>query len=559
MRTSEQIKRDALPIACTAVTCVLLLVFMAFLVMDIAGEYALTPAAGTGVRSSGWMDDLLDGYALKKAPPPESAAVEYLSGLDRGPGGEPFVLSTDGSRLYLDCEPDTPEWQLVFTFLQGNWSFKIEEAAVDGRQAMVPVYFTCVDTTLFEQPLREKMTAILSEKVEKAQRSEEIYDERQQFRTEVLNDAFWAALAEVCAEAKTSCNVELAAVLTLSFYDKAWHVDNTAAVTNTLDMRTQLLQIAATENQSYISKIYTIEETATAAPLQNAAAFGETENAEEVSAILESVYAQNLIKGQELCWSADIERIPGSKIRWYLDESILMLEWQEEEAEMVGTFSEVFIADGSQIRRKLAGDRFEDGHFYVATRLAQETNAVLAVGGDLYHHGRNCGIVVYNREIYRFDPTSCDTCYIDTKGDMLFSYRGQFASIEEAQRFVEENDILYSLCFGPVILDNSVDVTPDSYLWGEIWDTYARAALGMLGEHHYLTMNLNCGTGRYYHYATLRQAADAMVVRGCLKAYTLDGGQTCCTIVNGELVSPVQFGYERETSDILYFATAVPN
>ena len=56
----------------------------------------------------------------------------------------------------------------------------------------------------------------------------------------------------------------------------------------------------------------------------------------------------------------------------------------------------------------------------------------------------------------------------------------------------------------------------------------------------------------------VRQAADAMVARGCFKAYTLDGGQTCCTIVNGELISPVQFGYERETSDILYFATAVP-
>jgi exopolysaccharide biosynthesis protein len=140
---------------------------------------------------------------------------------------------------------------------------------------------------------------------------------------------------------------------------------------------------------------------------------------------------------------------------------------------------------------------------------------------------------------------------------MHFSYRNQFSTIDEAQRFVEENDIVYSLCFGPVMIDNSVDVTPDNYQWGEIWDTYARAAIGMLGEHHYLTMNLNCGTGHLYHYATLRQAADAMVERGCIKAYTLDGGQTCCTVVNGELVSPVQFGNERYTSDIIYFATAI--
>lgn len=554
MRTSEQTSKKTLPIICTALTCALMLTLVVFLITDISGMPIGTSAGTEGQSSAGWLDKI----AMKNAPPPESVAVEYLTGLDRGPGGEPFVVSTDGTRLYIDCEPDTPEGQLVFSYLKGNWSFKIEEAAVNGLEALVPVYFSCIDTALFEQPLRERTTALLGEKVEEAQRSEDIYDTQQHFRTEVLNDVFWAALAEVCAESKTGCSVEIAATLRLSFYEKAWHVENKAAITNTLDMRTQLLQIAATENQPYISKVYTIEETATAAPMPTASGFGETENAEEVSALLEHVYAKNLIRGQELCWSEDIERLPGTKIRYYLDESILMIEWQEEEAGMVGTFSEVFIADGSQIRRKLAGDRFESGHFYVATRLAQETNAVLAIGGDLYHHGRNCGIVVYNRTVYRFDPSTCDTCYIDTKGDMLFSYRGQFNTIEEAQRFVDENDILYSLCFGPVMIDQGVDVTPDNYLWGEIWDTYARAAIGMLGERHYLTMNLNCGTGRYYNYATLRQAADAMVARGCFKAYTLDGGQTCCTIVNGELISPVQFGYERETSDIIYFATSVP-
>ena len=554
MRTSEQTAKETLPIICTGITCALLVVVIIFLILNVSGIAVGTAAGTEGQASAGWLDTI----AMRNAAPPESVAVEYLTRLDRGPGGEPFTVSTDGTKLYVDCEPDTPEGQLMFSYLKGNWSFKIEEATVNGLEALVPVYFTCTDTALFEQPLRERTTALLSQKVEEAERSEDVYDAQQHFRTEVLNDVFWAALAEVCAEAKTGCSVEIASTLRLSFYEKAWHVENRAAITNTLDMRTQLLQIAATENQPYISKVYTIEETATAAPLPTASGFGETENAEEVSALLEHVYARNLIRGQELCWSEDIERMPGTKIRYYLDESILMIEWQEEEANMVGTFSEVFIADGSQLRRKIAGDSFESGHFYVATRLAQETNAVLAIGGDLYHHGRNCGIVVYNRMVYRFDPTTCDTCYIDTKGDMLFSYRGQFSTIEEAQRFVDENDILYSWCFGPVMIDQGVDVTPDNYLWGEIWDTYARAAIGMLGERHYLTMNLNCGTGRYYNYATLRQSADAMVERGCFKAYTLDGGQTCCTIVNGELISPVQFGYERETSDIIYFATAVP-
>ena len=72
-------------------------------------------------------------------------------------------------------------------------------------------------------------------------------------------------------------------------------------------------------------------------------------------------------------------------------------------------------------------------------------------------------------------------------------------------------------------------------------------------------MNINCGSGRYYHYATVRQAADAMLRRGCEKAYTLDGGQTAVTILGGQLINPVQFGEERRVSDIIYFATAIPN
>ena len=81
----------------------------------------------------------------------------------------------------------------------------------------------------------------------------------------------------------------------------------------------------------------------------------------------------------------------------------------------------------------------------------------------------------------------------------------------------------------------------------------------MLGDKHYLTMNINCMQPHHYYLATLRQAADAMIERGCIKAYALDGGQTATTVFNGKLINPVQFGRERFLSDIIYFASAVPN
>ena len=53
----------------------------------------------------------------------------------------------------------------------------------------------------------------------------------------------------------------------------------------------------------------------------------------------------------------------------------------------------------------------------------------------------------------------------------------------------------------------------------------------------------------------LRQAADSMIAHGCVNAYTLDGGQTGSILIGGQLINPVQFGAEREMSDIYYFAT----
>ena len=117
---------------------------------------------------------------------------------------------------------------------------------------------------------------------------------------------------------------------------------------------------------------------------------------------------------------------------------------------------------------------------------------------------------------------------------------------------------MFSLSFGPVILDNGVDVTPYSYPLGEVLDTYARCCFGQLGKLHYLAMTINVLSPDYYVYVTLRQAADSMIAHGCKQAYTLDGGQTGSIILGNELINPVQFGVEREMSDIFYFATAIP-
>jgi exopolysaccharide biosynthesis protein len=43
------------------------------------------------------------------------------------------------------------------------------------------------------------------------------------------------------------------------------------------------------------------------------------------------------------------------------------------------------------------------------------------------------------------------------------------------------------------------------------------------------------------------------------KAYALDGGQTTVITMDGELINSVDYGFQRQISDIIYFATALPD
>ncbi len=55
------------------------------------------------------------------------------------------------------------------------------------------------------------------------------------------------------------------------------------------------------------------------------------------------------------------------------------------------------------------------------------------------------------------------------------------------------------------------------------------------------------------------QFAKKMESFGCEKAYALDGGQTGLIVVGGEVQNYLSYGSERVVSDIIYFATAIPD
>lgn len=303
-----------------------------------------------------------------------------------------------------------------------------------------------------------------------------------------------------------------------------------------------------------IPKEYRLSEDITVAPRPDADRFGASGDPADTVPVIAA--AAELLDGQDMIWSPDKEIMPGSNVHWYLDDTILALTWKQVTGGSVYTMSEVKIADASQFRRYLADDTFASPVQYRSTEMARAVNSVVALSGDYYKY-RGYGIVAYRRALHRAEGQVLDTCFVDGNGDFIFVRRGTLASREEMERYIAENDILFSLSFGPVMLENGENVLPDVYAVGEITQKYSRCVICQLGELHYLLVTVN-QEGPYNQLQTLNAVAEALASMGVTEAYTLDGGQTATLVMDGNLINNVNFGSERYISDILFFATAIP-
>lgn len=305
-----------------------------------------------------------------------------------------------------------------------------------------------------------------------------------------------------------------------------------------------------------IKKVYRLDRQTPVAPEPDQSLFGETDDPAEVEALLEKAAA--LIDGQEMQWTPETELMPGTKLQYYYDETILVLTWKEVVNWAVYTFSEVKIADPSQFRRYLADNTFGSDIQYSTSDMASTVNAVVAMNGDFYKF-RSLGMVVYESEVRRVAGNNIDSCCIDSNGDLRFVHMGEIMDKESAEKYVEENDILFSVAFGPIMVENGVNVCPQGeYVFGEITDIYARAAICQTDPLHYLLVTVN-HEGGYSNCATVKELAAELTRRGVDMAYTLDGGQTATIVMNDKVVNSVEFGSQRNISDILYFATAIPD
>ena len=305
-----------------------------------------------------------------------------------------------------------------------------------------------------------------------------------------------------------------------------------------------------------VKKRYWIASDAVSAPKPDPECYGTATDPMELKPIFEK--AGDVLEGQSFYFDPEkTQLLPGSEITYYCDETILAVTWKETHKGMAVTCAEVKIMDISQFRRYLAGERFGSGKLMLSSEMAESANAVVACSADFYGF-RPDGVMILDGTALRANRALPDLCFIKRSGDMLL-YRGNdFASVEYAQQFADENDILFSFSFGPVLIKDGVRCERYDYPIGELDRHYARSALCQLGTLHYLYTACNQEPG-YGYTPNIGELTTMLLDMGVTQAYNLDGGQTSTVVMDNQVINTVNYGNQRKISDILYFATAKPS
>ena len=247
----------------------------------------------------------------------------------------------------------------------------------------------------------------------------------------------------------------------------------------------------------------------------------------------------------------------GEPIDYYKDETIEVKCWKEKINHCIFNFSEIWTAHPTQLRRTLVDNVISKKHIEHPLDIFSKTNGVVGMTAD-YCAFRSYGIVIQYGNVVRDNPSNM----LDIA---VYDRDGNFSVYEDTKSFFDtdvykNNNIIHTFAFGPVLVDNyevnkskKIRYSNDTYP-GELDRHYPRAAICQFGyEKHYLLCTVD------YRGMTAEEFAEVLQSKGVRFAYNLDGGQTATLMFNKRIFNQVAYGGTRPVSDILYFATAVPN
>lgn len=240
----------------------------------------------------------------------------------------------------------------------------------------------------------------------------------------------------------------------------------------------------------------------------------------------------------------------------YEDATISVKCWRERfrfsDRTVTANFAEVKIAHPSQLRTAFAGGQFGSKRA-LASKIAAKNNAVVAINADFYNY-RTDGLIIRNRTIFREIPHGADVLFIDADGN--FTIKTDREAVKE--NYYKQTKINQALSFGPALIVDGkiVDNGGRNGACGP-YGIEPRTAIGQIDKLHYLFCTVD---GRLPHSegVNVRELSRIMKRKNCISAYNLDGGQSSVLYFHHKLFNVVADGGERTLSDIVYFATAIP-
>lgn len=498
---------------------------------------------------------------------PKASVDSFFAALSEGRMAEGYdALRAEAVTTEETGAPeDNPYYRLIADGFSCEYA---GDMTVSGLSARIDARVSFTDLDTMTAGMKDEFYRELDDIVQSHPRKE-VYREDDSYEEWVIDSAYDAAEKKILGGKIPASTEEIN--IGLEFVDGVWRITPTddllrimgAGVLGEPDSDKDLydralrygnnIKASVVSDLMYIPKQYSIPEGSVCGYEPDPGAYAVLED----PYLIDEVIADNshLIGDETLVFDPDVKFARNQKVQYYSDDSIFVIVWKEYCNDTYCTFAEVFVSDGSQLRRKISGDTFGNSVQKSASALATEAKAVIAMNGDFYKFRAN-GVSVYDRTVCRFVP-NLDTCFFTSDGDLIFSYAGDLKSKEEAQQFVDDNDIVFSTSFGPVLVDHGVPKANLNYRIGETMHTYSRSAIGQMGERHYLLLVIGCiwpsTLGCY-----IEDEQNIMILKGCENAYALDGGQTAEIVWKNKMYNLVDFGEEREVSDIIYFATAVP-
>ncbi len=501
---------------------------------------------------------------LKPQGDPRDTVEAFFDAVRAGDTASAKELLDDVTAFDAWEQPESESALLMRDALANSFDYHLRGGSViEGLDARQSVSVSTLDLNAAQEELNRQTESELRELCDFRPRRF-LADESGAFLPEVTREAWLEALKQTL-EQKEEYHSSSELELQLRYSPLGWHIVNADELLRVLhggvpdadaDAWADRSQAEAVDGLVYDRPVYTVPEDAAAGPAFDAGNYVYTDDPAVVQQIVDSAVV--LLDGQELCWNPSIERMAGSRMICYCDDTILVICWKEIVNDCCLSFCEVKIAHGSQLRRGLAGGSYSygPGPRIRETEFSRSVNAVASIDGDFYDY-RKLGITVYQREVYRNNPALIDSCFFTASGDMLFAHRGELMGEGEAEQFVKDNDVVFGLAFGPILVENGEATTTTSYPVGEVLLHYSRAAIGQLDNLHYLLMT--CGFGDWYdNIPDINETARYIQAKGVDKAYTLDGGQTAEIVINGQSYNHIDFDTERPMSDIIYFVTALP-